>query len=237
LPEASDKGQLRALLGASRTFLIGAAKITRPYGEPIAKAVWEPPVWVELKPKNQTVQCFEYLLSLPDHFPGKPLFLMFSAGYDWSMWLQDIPFGKAFEVARQRGFAPPCRRMRGMVFGKNTLSRLRPYFDFKLSELRWPDDPYGEKHTDDPAYKKPGKGQKAKLQVSRRITIVDTFRFSPKSFVETIKPLAERGLIPKDVFDTTSAKKKNVAVSIWRKWRTSRHTAGMSCTRFAASCI
>jgi hypothetical protein len=192
--------------------LIGAAKITRPYGTPIEQAVWEPPVWVEITPKNQTEQSFKALLSLPEHFPGEgrkkpPLFLMFSAGYDWSMWLQDIGFGKAFEIARQRGFEPACRRMRGMVFWRKYCIKIRPYFDFKLSELRWPDDPHGKKHTDDPAYKKPGKNGKPKLQIIRRITIVDTFRFSQKSFVETIKPLKERGIIPKEVFDTIKREK------------------------------
>lgn len=91
--------------------LIGAATIVRPYGTPIAEGKWEDPVWAELKSKNKTLQSFEYLLSLPDHFPkehGKaPLYLMFMASYDWSMWLRDITFDKAFEIARQRDFAPP----------------------------------------------------------------------------------------------------------------------------------
>jgi len=86
--------------------------------------------------------------------------------------------------------------------------KVRPYFDFKLSELRWPDDPYGKNHTNDPAYQKPGKKQKAKLQVIRRITIVDTFRFSPMSFVKTIEPLMKRGLIPEEVFNTIKIQKE-----------------------------
>jgi hypothetical protein len=149
---------------------------------------------------------------LADHFSKEhrqpPLYLMFMASYDWSMWLHDTPFGKAFEIARQRGFEPPCKRMRGMVFWKKYAIKVRPFYDFKLSELRWPDDPYGRDHKDDPAYEKPAKGQKAKLQVVRRITITDTFRFSPKSFVETIRPMMKRGLIQKEIFDTIEREKK-----------------------------
>src|SRR5439155_16168827 len=37
--------------------------------------------------------------------------------------------------------------------------------------------------------KKPGKDQRAKLQVVRRITIVDTFRFSPMSYKITPKQI------------------------------------------------
>jgi hypothetical protein len=96
---------------------------------------------------------------------------MFMASYDWSMWLRDTPFGKAFEIARQRGFEPPCKRMRRMVFWKKYAIKVRPFFDFKLSELRW--HPYGKDHKDDHAYKKPGKNAKAKLQVVRRIAIMD----------------------------------------------------------------
>jgi hypothetical protein len=181
--------------------LIGAATIDRPYGMPIEKGTREPPVSIELKPKNQSEQAFEYLLSLPDHFPDDPIFIMFMASCDWSMWLQDTPVGKGFEIVRQRSFTPPCKRMMGMVFWKKYAVKVRPFYDFKLSELRWPDDPYGKNHKDDPLYKKPGKNQKAKLQVVRRITIVDTFRFAPMPFVEAIRPLMKRGLIPKDVFD------------------------------------
>jgi hypothetical protein len=170
--------------------LIDAATIDRPYGTPIEKGTWEQPVWIELTPKRQSEQVLEGLLSLSDHFPkehGKPpLYVMFMASYDWSTWLRDTPFGKAFEIGRQRGFAPPCKRMRGMVFWRKYAIKVRPFYDFKLSELRWPDDPYGKDRTDDPAYQKPGKNQKAKLQVIRRFTITDTFRFAPRPFVEAI---------------------------------------------------
>jgi hypothetical protein len=101
--------------------LIGAATIVRPYGTPIGEAEWQEPIWQELTPKHQTEQSFEFLLSLPERFPKKPnvpLYVMFSAMYDWSMWCQDIKFDKAFEIARQRGFVPPCKRMRGMAFLK-----------------------------------------------------------------------------------------------------------------------
>src|ERR1700730_4349255 len=125
------------------------------------------------------------------------------------MWLRDIPFHKAYEIARERGFAPPCKRMRGMVFWKKYAIKVRPYNNFQLSELRWPDDPYGLVKKDDPAYKRPGKGRYKKLQTIRRITIIDTFRNSPKSFVETIRSLAKRGLIPQNVFDTIKTQKDN----------------------------
>jgi hypothetical protein len=69
--------------------LIGAASIGRPYGTPIEKGTWEPPVWVEIHPKRQSEQAFEYLLSLTGHYNderGKPsLYIMFSALYDWSI--------------------------------------------------------------------------------------------------------------------------------------------------------
>ena len=94
----------------------------------------------------------------------------------------------------------------------------------------------GRRNMDDPAYQKPGKGKKAKLQVVRRITITDTFRFSPKSFVETIRPLMKRGLIPKEVFDTIEREKKSAAGSIWSRWRTSKNIAAMSYTPLAFSC-
>jgi hypothetical protein len=135
--------------------LIGAATVTRPYGTPLQEGVWEPPVWKEMAPTGQSEQAFEFLLSLPERFPNeadlsKPsLFVMFMAGYDWSMWLKDTHFGKAFEIARQRGFAPPCMRMRGHVFWKKYAIKVRPFYDFKLSELRWPDDPYGKLHKSD----------------------------------------------------------------------------------------
>lgn len=187
--------------------LIGAASIDRPYGTPIEKGTWGSPVLAEIKPKGQSEQRFEFLLSLPDQYndeQGKPpLYIMSSASYDWSMWLRDTPFGKAFEIARQRGFDPPCKRMREMVFWKKYAIKLRPYYDFKLFELRWPDDPYGKNHKDDPAFNK-----KTKLQCIRKITIVDTFRFSPMSFVETLRPLMKRGLIPKEVFDTIEREKQ-----------------------------
>lgn len=48
--------------------LIGAASIDRPYGMPIEKGTWEPPVWAEIKPNGQSEQCFEFLLSLPDQY-------------------------------------------------------------------------------------------------------------------------------------------------------------------------
>jgi hypothetical protein len=133
---------------------------------------------------------------------------MFMASYDWSMWLKDTPFGKAFEIARQRGFAPPCRRMRGNVFWKKYTIKVRPFYDFKLSELRWPDDPYGKKHINDPAYEPPKKGQKGRLQVVRKITITDTFRNAPGPFVKAIEPLAKRGIIPQDVFETIEREKQ-----------------------------
>jgi hypothetical protein len=46
-----------------------------------------------------------------------------------------------------------------------------------------------------------------KLQFIKTITIIDTFRFSPMSFVETIRPLMKRGLIPKEIFDTIEREK------------------------------
>src|ERR1700730_2038615 len=191
--------------------LIGAAVIHRPYGTPIGDAQWQDPIWFELQSKNQTEQCFDALLSLPERFPKKPynpLYLMFSAAYDWSMWCQDIKFNKAFEIAKERDFAPPCKLMRGKFFwGKYTI-KIRPYYDFKLGELRWPDDPYGKTHMDDPLYEKPPKGQTKKLQYIRKIEIFDTYRLSPKSFVETIKPLAKRGLIPTEVFNTIEREKQ-----------------------------
>jgi hypothetical protein len=67
-------------------------------------------------------------------------------------------------------------------------------------------------------------------------TITDTFRFSPMSFVETIRPLMKRGLIPKEVFDTIEREKKSAAGSIWNRWRTSKDIAAMSCTPLAFSC-
>ena len=59
---------------------------------------------------------------------------------------------------------------------------------------------------DDPKYEKGKNGQK-KLQFVRKITIVDTFRFSPMSFVETVRPLMKRGLIPKVAFETIEREK------------------------------
>jgi len=105
--------------------LIGAASINRPFGTPIEQGIWQAPIWIE-NPKN-TKECFDYLLSLPEQYYEKgkpdPLFIMFSASYDWSMWCKDIYFDKAFELARQRSFAPPCKRMQGMFSGKNTQSK------------------------------------------------------------------------------------------------------------------
>ena len=183
---------------------IGAAAIDRPFGTPIEMAIWQTPVWVE-NPKN-TKECFDYLLSLPSLFAGNPLFIMFSASYDWSMWCKDLYFDKAFELVRQRSFAPPCKPMQGYVFWKQYAIQIRPYMHFKLGEFRWPDDPYGELHKNDPLYKKPVNGAR-RLQFIRNITIVDTFRFSPMSFVETIRPLMKRGLIPMQVFDTIEREK------------------------------
>jgi hypothetical protein len=188
--------------------LIGAAAIERPFGTPIEKAFWQAPSWIE-NPKS-TKECFDYLLSLPEQYSEKgkpaPLFIMFSASYDWSMWCKDISFNKAFELVRQRSFAPPCKRMQGHVFWKQYAIQIRPYMHFKLGELRWPDDPYGELHKSNPLYKKPANGSR-RLQFVRNITIIDTFRFSPMSFVETIRPLMKRGLIPNEVFDTIEREK------------------------------
>jgi hypothetical protein len=146
--------------------LIGAATIDRPYGMPIEKGTWEPPVSIELKPKNQSEQAFEYLLSLPDHFPDDPIFIMFMASYDWSMWLQDTPVVKGFEIVRQRSFTPPCKRMMGMVFWKKYAVKVRPFYDFKLSELRWPDDPYGKNHKMILSTKNPTKTRKPSFKLS-----------------------------------------------------------------------
>lgn len=44
--------------------LIGAATINRPYGTPIEKGIWETPVWLELTPKHQSEQVFEFLVVL-----------------------------------------------------------------------------------------------------------------------------------------------------------------------------
>jgi hypothetical protein len=196
--------------------LIGAAAINRPFCMPIEKGIWQPPVWIDSGTKGlSTERCFDFLLSLPDQFSKgcsspkdyDPLFVMFSASYDWSMWCKDIPFSKAFEIVRERSFAPPCIRMQGHVFYKKYAIQIRPYMHFKLGELQWPDDPYGERHKNDPEYKAGKKGAR-RLQFIRKITIVDTFRFSPMSFVETIRPLMKRGLIPKEVFDTIEREKQ-----------------------------
>jgi hypothetical protein len=137
--------------------------------------------------------------SLPDHFAKpQPIFTMFSASYDWSMWCTNLLFAKIFQIVRQRRFEPPCERLQGYTFYKKYAIKIRPHMDIILGELRWPDDPYGELHKDDPLYKKPPK----KFQFIRKITLVDTFRVSPMSFVETIRPLMKRGLIPKEAFDT-----------------------------------
>jgi len=82
----------------------------------------------------------ESALSLPEQFAAKenpsPIFVMFSASYDWSMWCKDIPFPKKYEIVRQRGFAPPCKRMQGYVFYKKYAIQIRPHMHFKLGELR-----------------------------------------------------------------------------------------------------
>ena len=93
--------------------------------------------------------------------------------------------------------------MRGMVFWRKYAIKIRPYFYFRLYELRWPDDPHGKLHKDDPLYEK-----QFKLQCTRRIEILDIYRLSPKSFVETIKPLVKRGLIPEEVFNTIKVQKE-----------------------------
>lgn len=114
---------------------------------------------------------------------------------------------KIFQIVRQRRFEPPCERLQGYTFYKKYAIKIRPHMDIILGELRWPDDPYGELHKDDPLYKKPPKNQKRKFQFIRKITLVDTFRFSPMSFVETIRPLMKRGLILKEAFDTIEREK------------------------------
>jgi len=183
--------------------LVGAAAIERPYGTSIADAKPLTPHWLEA-PRDRglkTEECFDFLLSLPELY-GNAIFVMFSAMYDWTMWLKDIPFSRAYEIVRQRAFKPPCKRMQGYVFWKQYAIQMQPHRRFDLGELRWPDDPYGEKpeHKNSPEYQRGA--QPRRLQFKRKIRIYDIFRFSPKSFVETIRPLMKRGLISSEDFET-----------------------------------
>ena len=82
-----------------------------------------------------------------------------------------------------------------------------PHNRLDIGELRWPDDPYGKNHRDHREYEKPKGRQKNKLQfkrgetgVKRKIRIYDVFRHWPMSFVKTIKPLLNRGLITPEAF-------------------------------------
>ena len=188
--------------------LIGAQTLDRPYQTPLAEARRQPARWIEPKREQtrlSTDEIFDWLLSLPgelktDH-PQSPVFVMFAAMYDWSMWLENVSFGRAYSIVRQREFEPPCKRRQGYQFLGRWAVQMQPHRKLDVGELRWLDDPYGKSHRDHPDYQAPAKGQGQKLQFVRKIRIYDCFRHSPKSFVKTIKPLAERGLIPKDVFD------------------------------------
>jgi hypothetical protein len=188
--------------------MIGAAAILRPFGVSLADAKYMPPLFLSSDTRLATEQCLAYLVSLPEHFEKmfgglKPIFVMFAAMYDWSMWLFDNSFAKNYEIVKERMFRPPCRRVMAPVIIGKYIVQMRPYNSLKIAELRWPDDPFGKKHLDDPAF-----NEKTKFQTVRSIKIYDTFRFSPKSFLKTIEPLMKRGLVAKDEFDTIAEHKE-----------------------------
>ncbi len=196
--------------------LIGAQGFDRPYGTPLADGVRQSAHWLEAPFSGglSTEACLDWLLSLPEMFNPdddkykRPVFVMFAAMYDWTMWLKDIPFPAAYSIVKQRAFKPPCKRLQGYQFWKKWAIQMQPHRRLDIGELRWPDDPYGETHRDHPEYEAPKGKQSKKLQFKRKIRIYDSFRHSPMSFVKTIKPLYERGLIALDVFERIKANKQ-----------------------------
>jgi hypothetical protein len=195
--------------------LVGAQGLDRPYQTRLADAQRQPALWIEPQPgetRLSTDEIFDWLLSLPDEIennhPQQPIFVMFAAMYDWTMWQIDVSFGRAHSVVKQRQFEPPCKRRQGYQFLGRWAVQMRPHQKLDIGELRWPDDPYGKNHRDHTDYQKPAKGQTQRLQFARKIRIYDCFRHSPKSFVKTIKPLADTGLISKEVFNRIKVNKE-----------------------------
>ncbi len=143
--------------------LIGAQGFDRSHGTPLAEGVRQSAHWL-CSPAERgltTEECFDWLLSLPDKYEGNPVFVMFAAMYDWSMWLKDVPFPAGYSIVKQRAFKPPCKRLQGYQFWKKWAIQMQPHRRLDIGELRWPDDPYGESHRDHPDYEAP-KGNKAK---------------------------------------------------------------------------
>jgi hypothetical protein len=203
--------------------LIGAQGLDRPYQTPLTKALRQPAIWLEPKPGQTWLsadEIFDWLLSLPyeleTNHPQQPIFVMFAAMYDWTMWQIDVSFGRAYSIVKQRQFEPPCKRRQGYQFLGQWAVQMQPHRKLDIGELRWRTIRMARTIVITLTTRSLRKDRPKSFNLSARSGFMTAFATHPRASSRRSNPLRTAGLFPKRFSTGSKLIKINVGLSTKR---------------------